>query len=64
MKKMKRVLACAMAAVMTASLAACGSSEKETAAAKTEATKTAETTKAAEAAGGQAVSGEKATVTF
>lgn len=57
MKKMKKVLACAVAAAMTASLAACGGSGDsagETAAVSTEAVK-ANTTEAA---------GDKVTVIF
>lgn len=64
MKKMRKVLACAVAATMTASLAACGSGKtapaETTEAAKTEAAKQ-ETAKQEEK---QEASGEKVTVTF
>lgn len=64
MKKMKKVVACAMAATMTASLAACGGagdSAGGTTAAATEAAKSDSTEAAKEET---AASGEKVTVTF
>lgn len=64
MKKMKKVLACTMAAAMTASLAACGRSGngETTAAAAAETKAEAAETKAEEAK--PEASGEKVTVTF
>ena len=64
MRKMKKVLACAMAATMTASLAACGGagdSAEGTTAAVTKAAKSDSTEAAKEET---AASGDKVTVTF
>lgn len=63
MKKMKKVLACAVAATMTASLAACSSGNSTETAAPTAAAKT-DATEAAKEDTTAAASGEKVTVTF
>ena len=60
MKKMKKVLACAVAATMTASLAACSSGNSTETSAPTEAAKADATEEDTTAA----ASGEKVTVTF
>ena len=63
MKKMKKVLACAVAATMTASLAACSSGNSTETAAPTAAAKT-DATEAAKEDTTAAASSEKVTVTF